>query len=123
MNTYPVEDEKGRLYAIEVENAYVGVRTLAHLLGTVDGVSEVEPRKPFSRSGDVRGTFRFAGADFMIVEPFGDSSRYWIGPADDRTEKRDITPMEARLRAYKPPLLRKVVGDLITLNFKSLLGG
>jgi hypothetical protein len=74
-------------------------------------------------NSDIRGTFRFAGADFVIVEPFGDNSRYWIGPADDQTGKRDIASIEASLRSYRPPILRKVVGDLITLNFRSLLGG
>jgi hypothetical protein len=64
MNTYPIKDEKGQLYAVEIENAYVGLRALVHLLGTVEGVSDVRSRAPFERSGDIRGTFRFAGAAF-----------------------------------------------------------
>lgn len=124
MKTYPIKDETDRVYAFEIENAYIGLRALVHILCGVPGVSDVRSRVPFERSGDVRGTFRFAGANFVIVEPFGDNSRYWIGPADDRTAPSlDITPIEASLRSYRPPMLRKVVGDLITLNIRSLLGG
>lgn len=124
MKTYSIQGTEGHPYAVEVENAYIGVRSLAELLGKVDGVTSVEVRKPLSHSGDVRGTFRFLGADFVIVEPFGDNSRYWVGPADEDAEKRrDITPIETCLRAYKPPILRKLVGDIVTLNFRSLLGG
>ncbi|HEX5418377.1 MAG TPA: hypothetical protein VFY39_00120 [Gammaproteobacteria bacterium] len=123
MNTYPIKDAEGHPYAIEVDNAYVSVRSLAQLLGVVEGVAGVEVRKPFSRSGDAQAKFRFLDADYLIVEPFGDNSRYWIGPADDRRGRRDITLIEAHLKAYKPSILRKLVGDMVTLNVRSLLGG
>lgn len=124
MKTYPIKDKTGRLYAFEIENAYIGLRPLVGTISSVPGVSDIRSRAADERPDDVRVTFRFAGGAFVIVEPFGDNSRYWIGPVEDQAAPSlDIEPIEASLRSYRPPMLRRVVGDLITLNIKSLLGG
>jgi hypothetical protein len=123
VNTRNIKDEQGRLYAIEIDMWYAGLRTLAGLSGSVEGVSGVEVRRPFSRSGDKRASFRFQGVDYLVVEPWNDSNEYWIGPANEDVEAPDLSPMAARLRAYRPPVHRKIMGDLLTPNFKSLSGG
>jgi hypothetical protein len=121
MKTYPIKDEAGYPFAVEVDVALSGVRNLARTISTVEGVSDVAVRKPFARSGDVRATFRYRGEEFAVVEPFGDNSRYWIGPVG-QTPHRDISPIESQLGAFQPSVLRRVIGSLVTLNFSGLTG-
>jgi hypothetical protein len=122
MNTRQIKNAQGIIYAIEVDMRYAGVRTLAQLIGSALGVSNVNVRKPFSRSGDTRATFLFHGVECVITEPWGDSSEYWIGPAHEGEKTPDMSPIEQRLKDYKPPIYRKVLGDLLTMNLKSLVG-
>lgn len=121
VKTYPVKDETGRPFAVEVEVAYCGIRSLAQTIAAVEGVTDVEVCKTFSGNGDVRAKFRYQGEEFAVVEPFGDNSRYWIGPVAQASH-RDVSPIESRLQAFKPSLLRRVVGSLVTLNFQALTG-
>jgi hypothetical protein len=121
VRTYPIIDETGQTFAIEVEIAYCGIRSLAQTIASVEGVTDVSVCKPFSGSGDLRAKFRYQGDEFVVVEPFGDNSRYWIGPVADAPH-RDLSPIETRLEVFRPSLLRRVVGDLVTLNFGALTG-
>jgi hypothetical protein len=72
----------------------------------------------------VHVTFKYLGLDYIVWEPFGDNSRYWIGPAqeDAQSSNTDVAPLANAFRDYQPPILVKMFGDLITLNFKSLFG-
>jgi hypothetical protein len=121
VKTYPIKDETGQPFAVEVEVAYCGIRSLAQTIASVEGVADVRVCKPFSGSGDVRAKFRYQGDEFAVVEPFGDNSRYWIGPVA-QAPHRDVSPIESQLKAFRPSLLRRVVGDLVTFNFGAQTG-
>jgi hypothetical protein len=119
MKTYPIQDNAGRLIALEVDVKYASVRTLSRLIADVSGVSKVRPRGPLSNAGDVRATFDYSGVECAIVEPFGDNSRYWIGPIA-KSVAPDMLVIQNRIASYGPPLLRRIVADLVTLDFRSL---
>lgn len=121
MNTYPITDETGHPFAIEVDVAYCSVRNLAKTIASVDGVTDVKVCKPFSGEGDVRAKFRYQGDEFIVVEPFGDNSRYWIGPVSENL-RRDLSSLEKQIRSYMPPLFRRIFGALITMNFRAAVG-
>ncbi len=121
LKTYPIKDEAGQPFAVEVDVAYCAVRILAKTIASVEGVTDVSVCKPFSGSGDVRAKFRFHGDECAIVEPFGGNSRYWIGPVAP-IPQRDVSPIEAQLKVFRPSWLRRVVGDLVMLNFRALTG-
>lgn len=112
MKTYPIRDETGRSFAVEVDMAYCSLRKLAKVIETIEGVTEAKICKPFSGHGDVRAQFRYQGYDFAIVEPFGDNSRYWIGPVSE-TSTVDVSPIEEQLKSYVPSLIRRLIGDFI----------
>lgn len=120
MRTYRINREDGRLFAFEIENVYIRPRRIASLLDAVDGVSNIRLRKPFSSSSDVHLEFKYQGKDFMVWEPYGDSSRYWIGPTEE-AETTDISALVKAFEEYQPPVIVKAFGDLMTLNFRSLL--
>jgi hypothetical protein len=118
METYPVlSKDKARSSAFEVENAYIAVSTIAQLLQQVEGVTEVQPRKKLSGSSDVHVEFKYLGQPYIVWEPYGDSSRYWIGPKDGVEAGGDSTAIEQVFKRYRPPLYRTIIGNVITLRF------
>lgn len=122
MRVHRLNREDGRLFAFEIENIYIRPRKISALLATVDGVSNISLRKPFSSSSDVHLEFEYRGKDFMVWESYGDSSRYWIGPIQEG-EAVDISSLVKVFEGYQPSIMVKIFGDLITLNFKSLFKG
>lgn len=120
MKIYPVTDAGGKVCAIEVDVAYIGFRTLADIIQSVSGVTDVYVRKHFSRSGDTRVKFRVHGREFVVVEPFGDNSRYWIGPAAMNGEDVDMSAIGDAIRSYKPSFLRRLLGGIVTFDIRSI---
>jgi hypothetical protein len=110
----------------EIENVYIGPSAIAECLSGVDGVKNVQCREIFSRPNDVPVSFDFMGLPFAVWQPFGDNSRYWIGPADmiadhkdvpDIQNPKDLDRLEEAFTRYTPPFWRKITGDIITLRF------
>ena len=64
------------------------------------GVSDVR-RNWFS---DDRVTFTFQGVPFVINEPWGDNSRYWVGPLAPEASGPDISPLHSAFVHYRGPL-------------------
>lgn len=122
MRTYPIKDESGCLFALEVDVVSSSVRDLVKVIATAEGVTEANAGRPSSNERDVRATFRYQGDEFAVVEPFGDNSRYWIGPVSGSL-KRDVSPIEKQLKSYLPSLFRRVLGRLVTLSFRTSAGG
>lgn len=94
MRTYKLCTENGHFFAFEIDNVYIRPKKIGALLNAIASVTDVRVRKPFSASADVHVQFKYQDNDFIIWEPYGDSSRYWIGP--DNEEKPlniDITPL------------------------------
>jgi hypothetical protein len=118
MKTYPIlTKDRSRAFAFEVENIYISPATAAYLVTAVDGVANVELRKAFSKSSDVHVEFQYRGQPYVVWEPYGDSSRYWVGPKEETNDVGDITALEAVFRRYRPPLHRALLGDVLTLRF------
>lgn len=124
MRTYEIHRDDGYLLAFEIEMVYVRPKKVGEILSAVDGVTDVRVRRPLGTTRDVHVAFKYLGIDYIVWEPFGDNSRYWIGPEQEKEQQSDIdiTPIANAFRHYEPPFLVKVFGDLITLNFRSLFG-
>lgn len=118
MKTYPLIDEKkgDRPFAFEIENAYVGTGTIARLLAEVDGVTDVRARKLFRGSSEIHVEFKYLNHDYIVWEPYGDNSRYWIGPKNPEESAGDIGNVENAFKRYRPPFYREVIGDILTLR-------
>ena len=125
MDTYPLIDEKrdNRPFAFEVENAYVVPGTIARLLAEIDGVTDVRIRKRFSGSSEIHVEFKYLSRDYIVWEPYGDNSRYWIGPKNPEESAGDIGNIENVFKRYRPPFYREVIGDVLSLRlFKRFIG-
>lgn len=119
VRTYPMHKE-GRLVGFQFDNVYLSVRKAADLLSEVSGVTDVELRKPFSAFDGAHIRFKYQGEPLLMLEPFGDNSRYLIGLAEPSEATPDVQPLQAAFDGYQPNLLRKLMGDLLTLNLAGL---
>ncbi|UPG91191.1 hypothetical protein L2Y96_05275 [Luteibacter aegosomaticola] len=121
MRTFPLT-KAGKTFAFEIEHTYVSRRAVAKLLKQAEDVTDVRLRRRFGSSDDVRVDFNYLGSTYVVWEPFGDNSRYWIGPKEPGPRDPDIRCLEALFDGYQPWLLRSLVGDVLTLNlFKRLV--
>ena len=123
METYPIRDANlgDRPFAFEVENAYITARTIAHLLSHIDGVADVRSRKLLRGPADVHVEFRYRDRDYMVWEPYGDNSRYWIGPKETTRSPEDISDIERVFRGYRPRPYRYALGDVLSFKWISRL--
>lgn len=80
-------------------------------------MTDVVQRRLFSRDSEAHVKFTYQGQPCIVWEPYGDSSRYWIGPESADVFAGDMAPVEKVFAGYRPPLHRTLVGDLLTLRF------
>jgi hypothetical protein len=81
MRVHDLKNAEGRIYAFEVANHTIGRSGALLIVESIPGVQVV--RRPLRWSWFREETFcefDIDGRRFSIWEPFGDSSRYWIGP-------------------------------------------
>ncbi|KZC39906.1 hypothetical protein RHOFW510R12_01280 [Rhodanobacter sp. FW510-R12] len=114
-----MRNDSGQVVAFEIDNIYASRRTICKLLQAVDGVTDVALASAFGGSDDVRVRFDFHNRQYVVVEPFGDNSRYWVGPANNDSPSESVAPLERAFSVYRPPAARKIIGDLLTLRFLS----
>lgn len=123
MDTYPIAHKNGLPFAFEVQNAYALPRRIARILSHVDGVSDVRLTRWSGRATDTRLEFKYLDRDYVVWEPYGDSSRYWIGPKNTDEPAPDITPVENAFKEYRLPFYRALIGDVLTLRILKRLVG
>jgi len=107
----------GLVFAFEIDIVYARIPRIATLLSLAPGVTDVGDGRSWGLSSEVRLRFAYAGRRFIVWEPFGDSSRYWIGPEDDAAAHLDISDIERVLSDYRPSKIVEVLGDLVSLKF------
>jgi hypothetical protein len=112
MQTYPVLYDDRGLYALEIDNEFIPRYELVEILLSIPGVSNVRKRSLFSSPADIHIRFVYHGIEFIVLEPYADSSRYWIGPDDDRV-REDITAIDTALKEFKGPFSN----DFFSLKF------
>jgi hypothetical protein len=116
METFPVAKKGEHNVAFAIENVYVSRKTTARLLEQAKGVTDVRLRSRFGSSDDIRIEFKYLGQDCIVWEPFGDNSQYWIGPRNPGEGVDEIVGLEDIFKQYRPPLQRRLFGDLLTLR-------
>jgi hypothetical protein len=113
LRTYPLTNDSGAIYAFEVGNALLSPREIARLVKSSLGASITAGPLGYASAEDMRLRFRYAGIEFEVVEPFGDNSRYWIGPAGEKpTRVPEIDKLNELFLAYRPTLLRRLISAL-----------
>jgi hypothetical protein len=115
-----IDEQSRRTVGFEIDNVYMSLSAVASVLSRIEGVTDVRRRRLFSEWEEVHLWFKYRGVDCVVWEPYGDSSRYWIGQKDS-PEAIDMSAIETAFRFYHPPLHRRIIGDILTLQFLSRL--
>ena len=85
MKTFDLFDSDNRLYAFEIGNLRIGRRGVCRVVKTIPGAKLTRTPKLFSWVREAEFCeFTVDGEIFAAEEPFGDNSRYWIGPKPPR---------------------------------------
>ncbi len=100
MKTYPILRADGSMLAFEITSSWVTFRPLFKILRSVDGVSNVQ-RNYFNED---RLSFLYLSEPCVINEPWGDNSRYWVGPTEAATSTLNLTPVNQAFRAHRGAL-------------------
>lgn len=78
MRTYPLYNDQGKLVAFEV-SSLLSRRLARRVAASIPGARIVSSKL----REDQFCEFEIAGAKFAIEEPFGDNSRFWVGPVNE----------------------------------------
>jgi hypothetical protein len=93
MRTFPIRDDAGHVFAFEIDAQIIGWR-LARCLRDIPEVSDVRPRRWWVGSPDVHIRFQYQGREYVVWEPYGDNSRWWIGPDDENAPHVPLDDLE-----------------------------
>jgi hypothetical protein len=77
MKVHDLKDKQGRVFAFEVSNALLTRKSVCKLVRSIPGARLLSGRAELR--DDEFCTFEIEGQKFKAWEPWGDSSRYWIG--------------------------------------------
>jgi hypothetical protein len=119
MKIFPLkDDETDLLVGFEIENAFIGRTELISLLEKCDRVSKVDKRG----GAETIVAFDYRGKSFTAEEPYGDSSRFWIGPSQTNDSDSDVKTKDimALFASFRPSRFRWILGNLILLRFSRL---
>ena len=102
MKTYDLKDKDGRVFAFEVSNFLLTRGGLCCLISRVSGCRVTRRPTPFMRwaaqEDEQFCEFEVDGVLFVAWEPWGDNSRFWVGPKAKVEEAPQWCPMVDRVR-------------------------
>lgn len=119
MEVYPLSHtgEDDQPIAFEIDNVYIGPGTIASLLKAIEGITDVRKEGFGGIPREIHVRFKYQGYDYVAWEPYGDNSRYWIGPDNPDECKKSIRPIEEVFKRYRPSFFRQLLGDILSLRF------
>lgn len=81
MKVYDIRDPQDRIFAFEIANFGVGRHGVCRIVERIPGAKVTRRPKFLSWFREAEFCeFTVDGETFVAEEPWGDNSRYWIGP-------------------------------------------
>jgi hypothetical protein len=121
MRIYDLQAEDGNLRAFEVENTLLTRGRACRIVESIPGVVVVRRSRLF-RDTDDFCEFTLAGETFMIEEPFGDNSRYWVG-GKNKSQSFSLQQIRSAFERHKTwefPLRFLVAASLAVAGWAAL---
>ena len=113
MKTFPMTAKgSDRRIAFEIANVFISLAKITRLLEGIDGVTDVQQRRMFSESSDIHIEFKYRGQPYVVWEPFGDNSRYWIGPKHIADDVYEIDQVEDAFKSYRSTI-RRILDNIL----------
>ena len=119
MKTYPIYLEDNTMVAFEVDSGYITIKQIKELFTKKTSAIGFSRKDRFARRKyDCHIFFKYKDKEFGVIEPFGDNSRYWIGPLEGIDESDiDVTELESSVRSYRPFWAQIIFAKIFTLDF------
>jgi hypothetical protein len=73
-----MHDDAGVHTGFEVSNLFLSRGRICRLAARIDGAQVIRRPRRFALNDDDFGELVIGGEGFIIIEPFGDSTVYWI---------------------------------------------
>jgi hypothetical protein len=102
MKVYDVHDAQGRLQSFEIENSPISRGAVIKILRTIPGLVVKRSPARFRFGEEDFCEFELAGTSFQASEPWGDSSRFWLGPSSGSYSENIVVIRDAFVRHSAP---------------------
>ncbi len=89
------------MHGFEIGNVLISMGTIKRILKNLGATSL---KRQFWNED--RLLFRYDGEEWVVHEPYGDNSRYWIGPKYANNHVVDVAPIHDAFVAYQYPVIR-----------------
>ena len=81
VETYSQNNDHGDVCAFEIPSSYFfSSACVARFFSRCPGVQVERVRRLFEFGNEVHAIFTLDGDRYFVWEPYGDNSRYWVGP-------------------------------------------
>ena len=123
METHPLRNEGGELIGFEVPNwPFLSSRGVAKFLSQLPGITVTRVRRLFERS-EIHAEFAYQGDAFSVWEPYGDNSRYWVGPSEEaQISQQHLAEVEALFKGSWPGPISHGLARVVSLVRKRSAG-
>jgi hypothetical protein len=101
MRVFECRAEDGRLRGFEVENFWLSRRSVARIVASIPGVRVIRANSAWWSQDDFC-EFELNGVRLLAEEPFGDSSRYWMGSIEAGHESEVTVVRDRFLEVDRP---------------------
>jgi len=101
MKTHGIKDASGKEFAFEVDNFHLSRKALCRLVAGIPGCTVTRKPSRFRWSHEDEDefcAFELEGIRFVAWEPWGDNSRYWVGPKAEEGSSPRWCPQLDRVR-------------------------
>jgi len=117
METFPLRNEAGEIFAFEIPSSYFSSSgAVGRFFARCPGVVIERVRRFFEFGNEVHVIFSLDGEKYEVWEPFGDNSRYWVGPkGESKQPLNSLHGLESYVRANWPGPLSAARGKLFSL--------
>ena len=123
MKIYPISKDNN-LFAFEIDSSKVNTKQLKGILGKTADVTNVRCYGILSGKGDTRCEFYIKHVEFEVVEDYGDSSRYWIGPKNKELVRCELVEiLQNEFEKFSPPFwsLKTITLTVLVILFVASL--
>jgi hypothetical protein len=97
VETYSQNNDRGEVCAFGIPSSYfLSSAGVARFFSRCPGVQVERVRRIFEFGNDIHAIFALDGDRYLVWEPYGDNSRYRVGPEKDAAPPRSL----AKLRAF-----------------------
>ncbi len=91
MKTYPLLNDADKVIGFEVSNLFFpSSASVSRFFAKCPGVQITRQRKMFESGNEIHVELVLEGTTFIVWEPFGDNSRYWVGLKEESDLESDI---------------------------------